>query len=146
MVGRAPPSDRRREDALVRQRNSEGGNPMQRFSMRRTVVVLGAVAALAVGTGLLLGAPSSTSTAQAAELDQRGGPGPGGPGPGGPGPSAPGPGGHGGNPVPPPPPRHPVPVPPPPPPVVVPVPVPPAIEVVPVPVPVPPAIQIAPVV
>src|SRR5437588_11751900 len=113
MVGRAPPSDRRREEALVRQRNSEGGNPMQRFSMRRTVVMLGAVAALAVGTGLMIGAAGSPSTAQAAELDQRGGPGPGGPGPRGPRPRGAGP------PPPPPPPPPPGPLPPPPPPPVV---------------------------
>ena len=45
---------------------------MQLSTIRRTMVTLGAVAALAVGTGALPGV-NSVSTAQAAELAQRGG-------------------------------------------------------------------------
>jgi hypothetical protein len=43
---------------------------MRLFSIKRAVVTIGAVAALAVGTGALPGAAGSTPTAQAAELAQ----------------------------------------------------------------------------
>jgi hypothetical protein len=46
---------------------------MQLFSIKRTMVTLGAVAALAVGTGVIPHMTNHTSTAQAAELSQRGG-------------------------------------------------------------------------
>jgi len=46
---------------------------MQFFSIKRTIVTLGAVAALAVGTGIVPGMTGHTSTAQAAELGQHGG-------------------------------------------------------------------------
>jgi hypothetical protein len=45
---------------------------MQFFSIKRTMVTLGAVAALAIGTGIVPTA-SHTPTAQAAELGQHGG-------------------------------------------------------------------------
>ena len=46
---------------------------MQLFSIKRTMVTLGAVAALAVGTGIIPQMTNHTSTAQAAELSQHGG-------------------------------------------------------------------------
>jgi uncharacterized membrane protein len=46
---------------------------MQFFSIKRTMVALGAVAALAVGTGIIPNATNHTPTAQAAELSQHGG-------------------------------------------------------------------------
>ena len=61
---------------------------MRFFSIKRTMVTLGAVAALAVGTGIVPSMTGHASTAQAAELSQRGG------GHGGGGNMS---GGHGGN-------------------------------------------------
>ena len=46
---------------------------MKRFSLKQSVVMVGAVAALALGTGIVPGAANSTPTAQAAELAQHGG-------------------------------------------------------------------------
>ena len=46
---------------------------MRFFSIKRTMVTLGAVAALAVGTGIVPSMTGHASTAQAAELSQRGG-------------------------------------------------------------------------
>ena len=46
---------------------------MKRFSIKQSVVMVGAVAALALGTGVMPGAANSTPTAQAAELAQHGG-------------------------------------------------------------------------
>jgi hypothetical protein len=46
---------------------------MKLFSIKRTMVALGAVAALAIGTGIVPNATSHTPTAQAAELSQHGG-------------------------------------------------------------------------
>jgi hypothetical protein len=46
---------------------------MKRFSLKQTVVMVGAVAALALGTGVVPGAANSIPTAQAAELGQHGG-------------------------------------------------------------------------
>src|SRR5262249_56192466 len=46
---------------------------MKRFSIKQSVVMVGAVAALALGTGIVPGAANSTPTAQAAELAQHGG-------------------------------------------------------------------------
>jgi hypothetical protein len=46
---------------------------MQFFSIKRTMVTLGAVAALAIGTGIVPNATNHTPTAQAAELSQHGG-------------------------------------------------------------------------
>jgi uncharacterized membrane protein len=46
---------------------------MQVFSIQRTMVTLGAVAALAVGTGIIPNMTNHTPTAQAAELAQHGG-------------------------------------------------------------------------
>src|SRR3954452_19536288 len=46
---------------------------MQLFSIKRTALTLGAVAVLAVGTGIIPNTASSTPTAQAAELGQHGG-------------------------------------------------------------------------
>jgi hypothetical protein len=46
---------------------------MKLFSIKRTMVALGAVAALAVGTGIIPNATNHTPTAQAAELSQHGG-------------------------------------------------------------------------
>jgi hypothetical protein len=43
---------------------------MRRFSIKQTVVMVGAVAALALGSGVVPGATNSTPTAQAAELAQ----------------------------------------------------------------------------
>src|SRR3954464_1342603 len=55
-----------------RQTSSGGGKTMQLSSIRRTMVTLGVVATLAVGTGALSGM-QNISTAQAAELAQQGG-------------------------------------------------------------------------
>ena len=46
---------------------------MQFFSIKRTMVTLGAVAALAIGTGIVPSMTNQTPTAQAAELGQHGG-------------------------------------------------------------------------
>jgi hypothetical protein len=46
---------------------------MQLFSIRRAAVTLGAVAALAIGTGIVPSMTGHASTAQAAELSQHGG-------------------------------------------------------------------------
>ena len=46
---------------------------MKRFSIKQSVVMVGAVAALALGTGIVPGAANRTPTAQAAELAQHGG-------------------------------------------------------------------------
>lgn len=46
---------------------------MQFLSIKRTMVTLGAVAALAIGTGIVPSVTSQTPTAQAAELGQHGG-------------------------------------------------------------------------
>jgi hypothetical protein len=46
---------------------------MKLFSIKRTMVALGAVAALAIGTGIVPNATNHTPTAQAAELSQHGG-------------------------------------------------------------------------
>jgi hypothetical protein len=46
---------------------------MRLFSIKRTVVTLGAVAALAVGTGIVPSMTGHSATAQAAELSQHGG-------------------------------------------------------------------------
>ena len=46
---------------------------MKRFSIKQSVVMVGAVAALALGTGIVPGAANHTPTVQAAELAQHGG-------------------------------------------------------------------------
>jgi hypothetical protein len=71
-----------------RQQYEEGDRIMQLFSIRRAAVTLGAVAALALGTGIVPSMTGHASTAQAAELGQHGG------GHGGGGHQG---GGHGGN-------------------------------------------------
>src|SRR5712691_11088885 len=52
---------------------TERGIGMRFFSIKRTMVTLGAVAALAVGTGIVPSMTGHASTAQAAELGQHGG-------------------------------------------------------------------------
>src|SRR5215217_3178091 len=52
---------------------TERGTTMRFLSIKRTMVTLGAVAALAVGTGIVPSLTGQAPTAQAAELGQHGG-------------------------------------------------------------------------